>query len=114
MVYLRLYSTLTKYLKGARIGEAVPVEVEADANVRDLIAKLGIDEGEVYLVSVNSQVEAHDYILRDGDEVSLFGPIAGGAASSPAPPAKAGTSRRVSPSLSFVSNPSASSNRRPL
>ncbi|MDP2728388.1 MAG: MoaD/ThiS family protein [Dehalococcoidia bacterium] len=81
MVHLRLYSTLTKYLKGASIGEAVPVEVEAGTSVRDLIAKLGIAEGEVFLVSINSQVEAHDYILSEGDKVSLFGPIAGGCAS---------------------------------
>lgn len=69
---------MTKYLRGAKVGEAVPVELETGASVRDLVAKLGIAAGEVFLVSVNSQVEELDYTLREGDEVSLFGPIAGG------------------------------------
>lgn len=78
MVYLRLYSTLTKYLKGNRVGEAVPVDLAAGANIKDLIGKLGIAREEVFLVSVNGQIEGHDYVLREGDEVSLFGPVAGG------------------------------------
>lgn len=79
VVYLRLYSTLVKYLKGARAGEAVIVETAVGSAVSDLIATLGIEKEEVFLISVNSQVEGPDYVLQAGDAVSLFGPIAGGA-----------------------------------
>lgn len=79
MVYVKLYSTLTKFLKGVTVGETMQVEVPPGATVKDLIAKLGIGPGEVFLISVNSQVEDHAYCLNHGDEVSLFGPMAGGA-----------------------------------
>ncbi len=80
MVYLRLYSSLTKYLKSAGAGDPVPFEIEDGSSVRDLIGRLGIGEEEVFLVSVNGKLEDKDFIPSNGAEVSLFGPIAGGSA----------------------------------
>lgn len=76
---MRLYSALTKYLKGARAGEPVTMEMAAGSAVSDLIATMGIDKGEVFLISVNSKLEGLEYVLQAEDVVSLFGPIAGGA-----------------------------------
>ena len=80
MVYLRLYSSLTKYLQAASAGDPVPFEIEDGSSVRDLISRLGIGEEEVFLVSVDGRLEDKDFVLSRGAEVSLFGPIAGGAA----------------------------------
>lgn len=79
MVYLRAYSTLIKYLKDARAGESVPLEVDAAATINAVVSRLGVADGEIYLISVNGRVEGRDCVLQPGDVISLFAPIAGGA-----------------------------------
>ena len=76
LVYVKLYSTLVKYADGPGIPSAR--ELPGGETIADLIRGLGIGDDEVVLASVNCQLVDRDCVLKDGDEVSLFGPVAGG------------------------------------
>ena len=47
-------------------------------NGADLLARLGVPEGEVKTAFVNNRCRDEDYQLRDGDRVAFFPPVAGG------------------------------------
>jgi molybdopterin synthase sulfur carrier subunit len=55
------------------------LEVESEATVTSILEKLGLPAGRVHLVMVNGEME-HDRArpLVDGDELTLFPPVAGG------------------------------------
>jgi len=48
------------------------------ARLADLLARLGVPKGEVKTVFVNNRQQDEGYLLRDGDRVALFPPVAGG------------------------------------
>jgi molybdopterin converting factor small subunit len=55
------------------------LEMEGGVNVESVLSKLGLPAGRVHLVMINGQME-HDRArpLSDGDELTLFPPVAGG------------------------------------
>ena len=81
MVKIHLKSWWTaggKYLPQMLSGGPVTVEVKPRATVEDLMAELGMSNDEVTVVFINGEQRNLDYTLQPGDEVSLFGPAAGG------------------------------------
>lgn len=81
MVYVSFYSTLRKY--GNRDGGKAPLSVpfKTGLTIKTLMTELGIrDEGEVTLIVVNGQLKGREYtyFVRDGDEIGLYGYLAGG------------------------------------
>jgi molybdopterin converting factor small subunit len=81
-ITLRLFGELKQYLpEGRKQGRAVHVEVPDGLTALQLILRLGIpyggEEGQM-VVAVNDTEVAHNAVLRDGDTVSLFEPLAGG------------------------------------
>jgi sulfur carrier protein ThiS len=81
MINVRLYSTLTKYCSRGTEDTSICVEFESNMTIRTLMGKLGIvEEKEVMLVAVNGEVKGqnYEYIVQDGDNISLYGLIAGG------------------------------------
>ncbi len=77
-VEVRLYATLRKYAPASRPGEPLSLELPAGTSLADLLARLGIPPEELKTAFVNSLRREEDYILRDGDRVALFPPVAGG------------------------------------
>ncbi len=81
MVRIQMKSWWTvggKYLPGMLSGEPVTMEVKPRTSVQDLRAELGMNIDEVTVVFVNGEQQTLDYVLQPNDEVSLFGPAAGG------------------------------------
>ena len=77
-VQVKLFASLRKYMP-AGSGDALTVELPDGAVVRDAIATLGIPaEHARMIVSQNEQLEPTS-ALRDGQEINLFPPLAGGA-----------------------------------
>lgn len=81
-INLRLFGELKRYLPdGDRRGRAVVVEVPEATTALQLILRLGIpyggDEGQM-MVAINDVESPHEAVLRDGDTLSLFEPLAGG------------------------------------
>jgi molybdopterin converting factor small subunit len=60
-------------------GGTAKVELEPAAPVASLLDKLGIGAGHVHLVMVNGEMETdRQRLLQDGDELTVFPPVAGG------------------------------------
>ncbi len=79
-VEVALYATLTKYLpSGARSRKAV-LEVRDGATVREVMNQLGIPPELPNILLVNGRQAPDTTILRDGETLSVFPPLAGGSA----------------------------------
>jgi molybdopterin synthase sulfur carrier subunit len=76
-IRVKLIGALRKQLPNSQ-GSA-EIEVESGATVGSALEKLELPAGRIHLVMVNGEME-HDRArsLSDGDEVTLFPPVAGG------------------------------------
>ena len=80
-VDVQLHATLTAFLPpGSRDGVAV-LDVAAPATVADLIRHLGIPADLSRVVLVNGHDVDEETLLRIGDVVDIFPPLAGGSES---------------------------------
>ena len=79
-VEVRLFATLARYLPpDQREGSAV-VEIPDGSTVADVAHALGIPGTASRIVLVNDREADEDQPLRTGDVITLFPPLAGGAA----------------------------------
>lgn len=74
-ITVRLYATLRAY---AEAGETV-LDVPEGTTVGGLVEHLGIPGAAVRIVFVNGVTQDDAYVVKSGDEVGIFPPIAGGA-----------------------------------
>ena len=72
-ILVRLSGNLRKYFE-----EEKRFQLEAPVTVGDLIRHLSIEDGEVGVVALNSELASRSEELREGDRVQLFPPIGGG------------------------------------
>jgi sulfur carrier protein ThiS len=78
-IHVKLFASLRKYLPAGTSGDTFTIEVAAGTTVRDAIAALGIPaEHARMIVSANEQLEP-TAALRDGQQLDVFPPLAGGA-----------------------------------
>ncbi len=77
-VRARLYATLRRFQPQLGHGEAIAFELPEGATLRDLLAALHVPSEETKQCFVNAVGQDLDYRLRDGDEVGIFPPLAGG------------------------------------
>jgi len=79
-IELRLFATLRRYLPPGSEKGKVLLDLPEGLTVEGLVQKLGIPPGMAELTVVNGQAlqQGLQKVLRDGDVVSLFPPIAGG------------------------------------
>jgi molybdopterin converting factor small subunit len=54
------------------------VEIRQNATVAEVVERLGLRPGEVWLATLNGQLVAEGHLLQAGDELSLIPPIGGG------------------------------------
>jgi sulfur carrier protein ThiS len=78
-VTIRLHGTLRKYLPTGGRSNVSTVDVPDGSRISDLLAQLGIpvDHAKM-LVSGDEQLDV-SAALRDGQELNVFPPLAGGA-----------------------------------
>ncbi len=77
-VEVRLFATLRQYAPELGLNEALRPDLPVGATVGDLIARLHVPPEEVKRVFVNYRAVTDDYVLQDGDRVSIFPLVAGG------------------------------------
>lgn len=80
-VQVRLYGLLRHYHPGPNANAPLTLELPEGATIADIAAHLGLPEGLVHAVSVNGIACEIGQHLRDGDQVGLFPPAAGGGIS---------------------------------
>ena len=82
-ITFKLYATLTDYLPAeARSSNRIEIEAPAEARITDVIAPYGLPMKLVHLVLVNgvyvAPEERASRVLKDGDVLAIWPPIAGG------------------------------------
>jgi len=73
-----LYATLTRYHPENKGNDPFTMQLPEKAVVKDLIEKVGINEGEVKQVFIKYRKRPEDHPLEDGDKVAFFPPVGGG------------------------------------
>lgn len=77
-VKAKLFGTLRKYAPGYDSAKGLEVTLSEGQTVRALLQVLGIPEDEARLFSIGGVFKKVTDTLHDGDEISLFLPMAGG------------------------------------
>jgi len=79
-VEVRLFSTLTRHLPEGSSNKSAVIEVPEGATLGDVIEHLGIPSNVAHLTIINGHHRRdRGVVLRDGDKVSIFPPVGGGA-----------------------------------
>lgn len=76
-IEFRLYASLSRYMPEVWRNSST-VEVRAGMTVNDLLQSIEIPLDAVKVVFVNGVHAGGDAVLRDGDRVGVFPPVAGG------------------------------------
>ncbi|RPJ34311.1 MAG: MoaD/ThiS family protein [Deltaproteobacteria bacterium] len=77
-VELRLYASLQKFLPGDSADNTRWVEMEEGATIRSLFEKFQIPLDAPKIIFLNGIHARRDEVLKDGDRVGAFPPVAGG------------------------------------
>lgn len=83
-VFVKLFARLRDHHPGPNRSLPLEVELPDGAQVADLSAALNLPPGLVRNAFVNNQTVSLQARLSDGDQVSLFPPVVGGAGRSSA------------------------------
>jgi molybdopterin synthase sulfur carrier subunit len=77
-IELRLYASLGRYLPEKKEGNSCIVEVEPGTTIRELFLRFRIPPEERKIIFLNGIHAQGDEVLKEGDRVGAFPPVAGG------------------------------------
>ncbi|NWF55410.1 MAG: MoaD/ThiS family protein [Syntrophaceae bacterium] len=77
-IELRLYASLGRYLPEEKDGNSCVVEVEPGTTIRDLFLRFQIPAEARKIIFLNGIHAQGDEVLKNGDRVGAFPPVAGG------------------------------------
>ena len=78
-IQVRLYASLGRYLPGERGGSSFhEMEVQEGTTVGDFLQSLQVPADTVKLIFLNGIHAKTDQILKNGDRLGIFPPVAGG------------------------------------
>lgn len=77
-IHLSLYSSLAKYLPEKNSGKTCVMEVDKGTRVGQVLESLQVPLKSGKAIFVNGVHARSDTVLKDGDRMSIFPPVAGG------------------------------------
>lgn len=77
-ITLRLYASLAALLPSGSSGHNYEMEIEEGTSIEQLLDRLKIPASMPKIVFVNGFHARDDQMVRPGDEIAVFPPIAGG------------------------------------
>jgi molybdopterin synthase sulfur carrier subunit len=77
-IRLSLYASLAQYLPEGSIGKSCVMEVNEGTVVGELLEQLDVPLDSVKMIFLNGLHARSNAMLRDGDRVGVFPPVAGG------------------------------------
>lgn len=77
-VEVKLFATLRDYLPKGSGKFSCKMEIEGQTRIRDLLERLKIPKEIPKIILVNGIHGKEDQVLKEGDVVSIFPPVAGG------------------------------------
>ncbi|MHB8926079.1 MAG: MoaD/ThiS family protein [Bacillota bacterium] len=75
-IHVRAHGNLRRHFPGGH--EEADFRLPEGSRVADLLAHIGLPDGEVWMVGVNDVLAQAEQALADGDKVDVFAPVAGG------------------------------------
>jgi len=79
-IQVALFATLSKYLPPGAENRRAVIEVKDGATVREVMNQLGIPADLPNILLVNGRQAPEGAVLKDGETLSVFPPLAGGCA----------------------------------
>ncbi|MFC1840552.1 MoaD/ThiS family protein [Thermodesulfobacteriota bacterium] len=76
-IELRLYASLVVYMPETGNTDAV-VDIKQGISIRELLEQFNVPLDSVKIIFVNGVHAERDKILKEGDRVGIFPPVAGG------------------------------------
>ncbi|MBN1105856.1 MAG: MoaD/ThiS family protein [Deltaproteobacteria bacterium] len=78
-IELRLYASLSRYMpvQGSG-GQPEMAEVAEGTTIRELLEGLGVPLGAIKVIFLNGIHAKGEAVLKEGDRVGVFPPVAGG------------------------------------
>jgi sulfur-carrier protein len=77
-IEVKLFATLRDYLPKGSSRFSCKMEIDGHTRVQDILAKLKISEEMPKIILVNGIHGKKDQVLKEGDVLSIFPPVAGG------------------------------------
>ena len=77
-VKVKLFATLREYLPKDSDGRSCLMDIDEKTSIEQIIATFNIPEEIPKIILVNGLNGTMDQTLKEGDELSIFPPVAGG------------------------------------
>jgi len=77
-IEVKLFATLRDYLPKGSDRFSCKLRVDGHARIKDVLTKLKIPDDISKIILVNGIHGKNDQVLKEGDVVSIFPPVAGG------------------------------------
>ncbi len=77
-VELRLYASLGRYLPENKEGNSCILEIDPGTTIQELLHKLSIPLDAPKVIFLNGIHARGDEVLKEGDRLGAFPPVAGG------------------------------------
>ncbi len=77
-IEVKLFATLRDYLPKGSDRFSCKMEIDGHTRVQDILSKLRIPDEMPKIILVNGIHGKMDQVLREGDVLSVFPPVAGG------------------------------------
>jgi molybdopterin converting factor small subunit len=79
-VHVKLMASLRTKLPAGSAAGGFQLNLEPGTSIATALERLGIPSGHIHMVTVNREMEPdRDRMLKEGDELVVFPPVAGGA-----------------------------------
>ena len=75
-IELKLHGDFRRYVEGKR--DILDLEIPDGTTINGVLERLGVEDSDFWMSAVNREVTQREAVLRDGDKVEFFGPVAGG------------------------------------
>jgi molybdopterin converting factor small subunit len=77
-IEVKLFATLRDYLPKGSTRFSCRMEIDGQTRIQDILTKLKVPEEIPKIILVNGIHGKKDQVLKEGDVVSIFPPVAGG------------------------------------
>jgi len=77
-VEVHLYASFTKYLPEDAEGQKIWMNMAEGATTKQVLSKLGVPLDHVKMIFLNNVKVDEDTVLKNGDRMGAFPPVAGG------------------------------------
>jgi sulfur carrier protein len=77
-IEVKLFATLRDYLPKGSSRFSCMMEIDGETRIHDILSRLKIPDAMPKIILVNGVHGKKDQIVKEGDVVSIFPPVAGG------------------------------------